>query len=83
MLSCLLEPTEGDAQVMGHPIRREPMAVRAATGKAFATVGRAMPTAWAMEGLQNIVVRGQGLGSTLLPAGVLLACTVAFFGLAV
>ena len=32
MLSCLLEPTEGDAQVMGHSIRRDPMAVRAAIG---------------------------------------------------
>ncbi|UCC65375.1 MAG: ATP-binding cassette domain-containing protein [Anaerolineae bacterium] len=32
MLSCLLEPTEGDAQVMGHSIRHEPMAVRAAIG---------------------------------------------------
>jgi ABC-2 type transport system ATP-binding protein len=32
MLSCLLEPTEGDAQVMGHSIRREPMAVRSAIG---------------------------------------------------
>jgi len=32
MLSCLLEPTQGDAQVMGHSIRREPMAVRGAIG---------------------------------------------------
>jgi len=32
MLSCLLEPTEGDAQVMGHSIRRDSMAVRAAIG---------------------------------------------------
>jgi len=32
MLSCLLEPTEGDAQVMGHSIRHEPMAVRRAIG---------------------------------------------------
>jgi linearmycin/streptolysin S transport system ATP-binding protein len=32
MLSCLLEPTEGDAQVMGHSIRRESMAVRSAIG---------------------------------------------------
>jgi ABC-2 type transport system permease protein len=55
----------------------------AITGKAFATVGQVMPTAWAMEGLQNIVVRGQGLSSVLLPAGVLLAYTAAFFGLAV
>jgi len=32
MLSCLLEPTQGDALVMGHSIRREPMAVKAAIG---------------------------------------------------
>jgi len=32
MLSCLLEPTQGDAQVMGHSIRRESMAVRTAIG---------------------------------------------------
>jgi ABC-2 type transport system permease protein len=52
-------------------------------GQAFATIGHLTPTAWAMDGLQNIVVRGQGLGSVLLPAGVLLAYTAAFFGLAV
>jgi len=32
MLACLLEPTAGDAEVMGHSIRREPMAVKAAIG---------------------------------------------------
>ena len=32
MLSCLLAPTAGDARVMGHSIRREPMAVRSAIG---------------------------------------------------
>jgi len=32
MLACLLEPTAGDALVMGHSIRREPMAVKAAIG---------------------------------------------------
>ncbi|MDY7079999.1 MAG: ABC transporter ATP-binding protein [Chloroflexota bacterium] len=32
MLSCLLEPTQGDASVMGHSILREPMAVKAAIG---------------------------------------------------
>jgi len=32
MLSCLLEPTAGDATVMGHSIRREPMAVKRAIG---------------------------------------------------
>lgn len=51
-------------------------------GQAFASVGHVLPTAWAMDGLQNIVVRGLGLGSVLLPAGILLAYTAAFFGLA-
>ena len=32
MLSCLLEPTKGDALVMGHSIRSESMAVKAAIG---------------------------------------------------
>jgi len=32
MLTCLLEPTKGDALVMGHSILREPMAVKAAIG---------------------------------------------------
>lgn len=32
MLSCLLEPTQGDAFVMGHSIRREPMAVKSVIG---------------------------------------------------
>lgn len=32
MLSCLLEPTQGDARVFGHSITREPMAVKAAIG---------------------------------------------------
>ncbi|MGD1994751.1 MAG: ABC transporter ATP-binding protein [Anaerolineae bacterium] len=32
MLACLLDPTEGDAQVMGHSITREPMAVKDAIG---------------------------------------------------
>jgi ABC-2 type transport system ATP-binding protein len=32
MLACLLEPTQGDALVMGHSIRSEPMAVKASIG---------------------------------------------------
>jgi ABC-2 type transport system ATP-binding protein len=32
MLACLLEPTQGDALVMGHSILRQPMAVKAAIG---------------------------------------------------
>ena len=53
------------------------------TGKAFQTVGHLLPTAWAMDGIQNIIMRGLGLESVLLPAGIMLAYAVAFFGLAV
>jgi len=42
-----------------------------------------MPTAWAMDGLQNIVVRGLGLVSTLLPVGILISSAELFFVLAV
>jgi len=52
-------------------------------GPAFSTIGHLMPTAWAMDGFQNIVLRGLGLGSVLLPAGILMAFTALFFGLAV
>ena len=51
-------------------------------GKTFASIGHLMPTAWAMDGFQNIVMRGQGLSSVLVPAGILLIYAVAFFGLA-
>lgn len=52
-------------------------------GQAFAAIGHLTPAAWAMDGFQNIVTRGLDLSSTLAPAGILLAYTVAFFGLAV
>ena len=32
MISCLLEPTQGDAMVMGHSVKRDPLAVKAAIG---------------------------------------------------
>ena len=51
-------------------------------GKAFATIGHTLPSAWAMDGFQNIVMRGLGFNSVILPAGILLAYTLAFFGLA-
>jgi ABC-2 type transport system permease protein len=53
------------------------------TGKAFSAIGHLTPAAWAMDGLQNIVVRGLGASSVLLPAGILLGYAVAFFALAV
>ena len=52
------------------------------TGEAFQTVGRLTPAAWAINGLENIVVRGLGLASVLLPAAVLLGFSAAFAGLA-
>jgi ABC-2 type transport system permease protein len=51
-------------------------------GGAFAAVGRFMPTAWALEGLQNIILRDRGLRSVLLPAAVVLGYAAVFFALA-
>ena len=53
------------------------------TGPAFQTVGHLMPTAWAVDGFENLVIRGLGIESVLLPAAILLAYAAAFFGLAV
>jgi ABC-2 type transport system permease protein len=52
-------------------------------GGAFAAIGNAMPSAWAMNGYQNILIRGLGLESTWTPALILLAYALGFFGLAV
>ncbi len=51
-------------------------------GKAFAAIGHIMPTAWAMDGFQNILLRGLAFPSVLLPAGILMLYALAFFGLA-
>jgi ABC-2 type transport system permease protein len=52
-------------------------------GESFAAIGHLTPTAWAMDGFQNLVVRGLGFTSVLAPAGMLLAYTIVFLGLAV
>jgi ABC-2 type transport system permease protein len=52
-------------------------------GETFSAIGHISPAAWAMDGYQNILMRGQGTFSTFLPAGVLLAFAGAFFALAV
>jgi ABC-2 type transport system permease protein len=52
------------------------------TGKTFQAIGHVLPTAWAMDGFENIVVRGMGLGSVWLPVGIMLAYAVVLFGLA-
>jgi len=53
------------------------------TGQAFNTIGHLTPGAWAMDGFQNIVMRGLGLASVLVPAIVLFGFAGLFFGLAV
>jgi len=52
------------------------------TGKAFQAIGHLLPTAWAMDGFENIVVRGLGFGSVLLPVAIMLAYAVVLFALA-
>ena len=53
------------------------------TSKAFQTVGHLLPTAWAIDGFENIVVRGLGFSSVLQPAAIVLGFAVAFFGVAI
>jgi ABC-2 type transport system permease protein len=49
----------------------------------FYTVGHLTPGAWAMDGFQNILVRGLGLSSTIQPTLILLGYALLFFILAV
>jgi ABC-2 type transport system permease protein len=51
------------------------------TSAAVQTVGHFTPVAWIMDGLKNILVRGQGVEAAVLPAGVLLAFAIGCFGL--
>jgi|SRR5579859_1904030 len=53
------------------------------TGKAFNTIGHLLPTAWAMDGFQNIILRGQGFNSVVMPASILVLYAALFFALAV
>ncbi len=53
------------------------------TGSAFAAIGHLTPGAWAMDGFQNIVVRGLTFDSVLLPVVILIGYTLLFFGLGV
>jgi ABC-2 type transport system permease protein len=51
-------------------------------GKAFSYLGKLMPSAWAMNGFQNILIRGLDLASAWIPAGILLLYALAFFSIA-
>jgi ABC-2 type transport system permease protein len=43
----------------------------------------ALPTSWAMIGMNDILLRGQGVAGTLMPVGALLFFAVIFFGIGV
>jgi len=52
------------------------------TGRTFQSIGHLLPTAWAMDGFENIVIRGLGLGSVLFPAAAMLGYAFLLFALA-
>jgi len=52
------------------------------TGAAFQAIGHISPVAWAMDGFKNIVARGLGFSSILVPAAALAGYTLLFFSLA-
>jgi ABC-2 type transport system permease protein len=54
-----------------------------ATSGGFSAVSRLMPSAWAMTGFQNILIRGQGLETVWKSVTILLAYALSFFLLAV
>ena len=43
------------------------------------TASLVLPTTWAMQGLLNIVLRGQGMIGVLVPSAVLLGMAVVYF----
>jgi ABC-2 type transport system permease protein len=51
--------------------------------KLFYTVGHLTPGAWAMDGFQNILIRGLGFSSAIQPVLILLGYALLFFVLAV
>lgn len=54
-----------------------------ATSGVFAAVGRLLPSAWAMTGYQNILIRGLGAESIGIPVLALMAYALGFSALAV
>jgi ABC-2 type transport system permease protein len=53
------------------------------TGPAFQAIGHLSPVAWGLDGFENIIARGLGFESVLLPAAALLGYAAFFFLLAV
>jgi ABC-2 type transport system permease protein len=53
------------------------------TGRTFSLIGHLLPSAWAMDGFQNVVLRGLGFGSVLVPALIIAGYAAFFFAIAV
>ncbi len=53
------------------------------TGPTFQAIGHVSPVAWGMDGFENILARGLGFETVLLPAAALIGYTIFFFVLAV
>ncbi|MGQ9599960.1 MAG: ATP-binding cassette domain-containing protein [Anaerolineae bacterium] len=53
------------------------------TGQAFQVIGHLLPTAWAMDGFENLVIRGLGIESVLRPVTIMSVYAVGLFTLAV
>jgi ABC-2 type transport system permease protein len=51
--------------------------------RAMQNIVQILPTTWAMKGMLDIVLRGQGLAAILLPVAVLLGFAALFFGIGV
>lgn len=54
-----------------YPIELFPQVIR--------TIAQALPTYWSMQGMLDILVRGQGISGVLLESGILLGFAVVFF----
>ncbi|MCJ7432637.1 MAG: ABC transporter permease, partial [Anaerolineales bacterium] len=52
------------------------------TGETFQIIGHLTPVAWAMDGFKNVIVRGFGFDSVLIPSAVLAGYATLFFALA-
>jgi ABC-2 type transport system permease protein len=52
------------------------------TGPTFQAIGHVSPVAWAMDGFKNIIARGLGLDSVLLPAAALIGYAILFLCIA-
>lgn len=51
------------------------------TGATFRLIGHLSPVAWAMDGIKNIITRGLGFESILLPSAALIGYAILFFSL--